>query len=149
VRLRLFAVGRRATDLADIEARYAGRICSYARMDIIELPEGRGKQPTQRRQQEARHILQRIGTGFTLFDERGQMLSSRQWSDFLAAQPSGACLDFVIGGADGVSEKVREAAARTWSLSSLTLPHQLARVLVLEQVYRAFTIRQGHPYHRA
>ncbi len=149
MRLRLFAVGRRAADLAGVEARFTSRIAPYARVDVIELPEGRGRQAVQRRQQEARHILQRTGTGFTLFDERGRMLDSRQWADFLRDQPADARLDFVIGGADGVSDDVRQAAARQWSLSPLTLPHQLARVLVLEQIYRAFTIRQGHPYHRA
>jgi len=149
VRLRLFAVGRRAADLADVETRFTSRIASYARMDVIELPEGRGRQAVQRRQQEARHILQRAGAGFTLFDERGRMLDSRQWAAFLETRPADACLDFVIGGADGVSDDVRRAAARQWSLSPLTLPHQLVRVLVLEQIYRAFTIRQGHPYHRA
>ncbi len=55
----------------------------------------------------------------------------------------------MIGGAGGVTEGVRSQAAQCWSLSRLTLPHQLVRPLVLEQCYRAFTILHGHPYHRA
>ncbi len=149
MKLRLFVIGRGASGLADFEARFIRRIRAYAEVDVIELPEGRGRQAEQRRQEEARHILRRAGKGFVLFDEKGQALDSRQWSVFLGRLPGNASLDFVIGGADGVSGEVRQTAAHEWSLSLLTLPHQLARVLVLEQIYRAFTIQQGHPYHRA
>ena len=55
----------------------------------------------------------------------------------------------VIGGADGLPERLVKGAERVWSLSALTFPHELARVIVLEQLYRAFTIRRGEPYHRA
>lgn len=149
MKLRLFVVGRGASELADFEARYIRRISPYAAVDVIELPEGRAKQATQRRQEEARHILRRAGKDFILFDEKGKMLDSQQWSVFLGRMPGNTHLDFIIGGADGVSDEVRQAAAHDWSLSLLTLPHQLARVFVLEQLYRAFTIHQGHPYHRA
>jgi len=149
VKLRLLVVGRGARGLADFEAQFVRRIKPYAQIDVIELPEGRGKQAKQRCQKEAQHILGRAGEEFILFDEKGKMLDSRQWAMFLDSQPGNARLDFVIGGADGVSGEVRQAAARRWSLSLLTLPHQLVRVFVLEQIYRAFTIRQGHPYHRA
>ena len=149
MKLRLFVVGRGASELADFEARFIKRIRIYAEVDVTELPEGRGKQPEQRQQEEARHILRRAGKGFILFDEKGKLLDSKQWSTFFGRLPGNTCLDFVIGGADGVGDEVRQAAAHEWSLSMLTLPHQLARVLVLEQMYRAFTILQGHPYHRA
>jgi len=149
VKLRLFVVGRGVSELADFEARFIRRISAYAGIDIIELPAGRGRQAERRRQEEAQHILRRAGRAFILFDEKGQMLDSRQWSMFLGRLPGNASLDFVVGGAGGVSDEVRQAAAHIWGLSLLTLPHQLARVLVLEQIYRAFTIQQGHPYHRA
>ena len=71
-----------------------------------------------------------------------------QWADFFKTQVGNAHIDFVIGGAAGVSDEVRQQAKHTWSLSNLTLPHQLARVLVVEQLYRAFSIIQGHPYHK-
>lgn len=149
MKLRLLVVGRGASELADFEARFIKRIKAYAEVDVIELAEGRGKQAEQRQQEEARHILRRAGKGFILFDEKGQVLDSRKWSTFLGRLPGNRSLDFVIGGADGVNDEVRQAAAHVWSLSMLTLPHQLARILVLEQLYRAFTIQQGHPYHRA
>jgi len=149
VKLRLIVVGRGASELADFEARFVRRIRPYAEVQLIELQEGRGKRAEQRRQEEARHILGRVGREFILFDEKGKMLGSPQWAAFIGRQAGNVSLDWVIGGADGVSDEIQQAATHQWSLSSLTLPHQLARVLVLEQLYRAFTIRQGHPYHRA
>lgn len=84
-----------------------------------------------------------------LLDERGRQLSSRQLADRLRDwQATGEDVAFVIGGADGVSAAVAERANFTWSLSKLTLPHALARVLFAEQIYRAFTLTTGHPYHR-
>lgn len=71
-----------------------------------------------------------------------------EWAGYLRGLAGNAEQVFVIGGADGVADEVRQQAAACWSLSTLTLPHQLARALVLEQLYRACTILQGHPYHR-
>ena len=75
-------------------------------------------------------------------------MNSREWAQRLQRMRGGASLPFVIGGPDGVAPEVRQAAAETWSLSALTFPHRLVRLLVLEQFYRAFTIACGHPYHR-
>jgi len=115
---------------------------------MVELPEGRGKQTTQRKQEEAKHSLKQAGDRVILVDEHGSLNSSKQWAGFLARLPGDAQQDFGIGGADGLADEVRRAAAACWSLSKLTLPHQLVRAVVLEQLYRACTIIQGHPYHR-
>ena len=147
--IHLFAVGRGRPELAAFETDFLRRMRPFAEVQVIELPEGRGKQNAQVCQQEEKHILSRAGEHFILFDERGSMLSSTQWAEFFARQAGNAKLDFVIGGAGGVTEGVRSQAAQCWSLSRLTLPHQLVRPLVLEQCYRAFTILHGHPYHRA
>ena len=96
-------------------------------------------------------ILARIDTSelVVLLDERGRQLSSRGLADKLARwQGDGRDLCFVIGGPDGVSEACRQRADFTWSLSQLTLPHGLARVLLAEQLYRAHSLQVGHPYHR-
>jgi 23S rRNA (pseudouridine1915-N3)-methyltransferase len=148
VRLRLIVVGRGAAELADFEARFVRRLQAFTACSIIELPEGRGKQAAQRKQQEADSILGKANGSFVLFDERGRQMHSRQWAEWFAAQQGDAQLDFVIGGADGVDDRVRAKAASVWGLSQLTLPHQLVRVIALEQFYRAFTILRGHPYHR-
>ena len=148
MRLRLIVVGKGAAELAGFEARFADRLAAYADFSLLQLPEGRGKQAAQRKQQEGKAILNKAAPGFVLFDERGRHMDSVQWSEFLGRQPGNARLDFVIGGADGVDGRVRAAAGDVRALSKLTLPHQLARVLVLEQLYRAFTLLAGHPYHR-
>jgi len=84
-----------------------------------------------------------------LMDSRGKQFSSEEWAGFLGdyQDRNPLPLVFAIGPADGFSEGTRSAAQHTISLGRLTLAHELARVVLLEQVYRAFTILQGHPYH--
>ncbi len=148
MKLRLIVVGRGATELSTFETEYLKRLKGHCPFEIIELPEGKGKQMTQRKQEEAKQILKTVATDFILFDEHGKSMKSMQWADYLQTLHGGMSLDFVIGGASGVSDAVRQKAKVCWSLSALTLPHKLARTLVIEQLYRAFTIIQGHPYHR-
>ncbi len=85
-----------------------------------------------------------------LLDARGQQLSSEELADFLNQHQNRgtATLLFAVGPADGFSEPLRRAAAFQLSLGKMTLPHELARVVLLEQLYRGFTILKGHPYHR-
>jgi 23S rRNA (pseudouridine1915-N3)-methyltransferase len=83
-----------------------------------------------------------------LLDSRGKQLSSEELSEFLDREQIQAIpLLFAIGGADGFSQEARAQAAFTLSLGKMTLPHELARVVLLEQLYRAFTILKNHPYH--
>jgi 23S rRNA (pseudouridine1915-N3)-methyltransferase len=85
-----------------------------------------------------------------LLDERGKQLSSKSLASRLDDwQADGRDLCFVIGGPDGVSDSVRQRADMLWSLSQLTLPHGMARALLSEQLYRAWSLQTGHPYHRA
>jgi len=149
MKLRLFVVGRMVPELAEYETRFRKRLSSApCSLQVIELPEGRSKQLAQRKQEEEKHILKVVKAGFILFDERGKQLPSKQWAVYLQQLAGNAEQDFVIGGAAGVSDAVRAKAAQIWGLSMLTLPHQLARVMVVEQLYRAWSIMQGHPYHR-
>ena len=84
-----------------------------------------------------------------LLDERGKQLTSKSLASKLSDwQSDGRDLCFVIGGPDGVTDEVRQRADMMWSLSQLTLPHGLARALVSEQLYRAWSLQTGHPYHR-
>ncbi len=84
-----------------------------------------------------------------LLDERGKGLASRDVAKKLTQwQNDGRDVAFVIGGPDGVNDTCRQRADFTWSLSPLTLPHGLARVLFTEQLYRAWSLNAGHPYHR-
>ena len=77
-------------------------------------------------------------------DERGEDLSTVQFSGLLKTETA-----FVIGGPDGLDDEIKRRAARMLKLSSLTLPHALAQVVLLEQIYRAATLLTGHPYHRS
>jgi len=85
-----------------------------------------------------------------LLDERGKQLTSKSLASKLSDwQTDGRDLCFIIGGPDGVSDTVRQRADMMWSLSQLTLPHGMARALLSEQLYRAWSLQSGHPYHRA
>ena len=84
-----------------------------------------------------------------LLDERGKQLTSQKLAMRLSDwQSDGRDLCFIIGGPDGISPACRERADSIWSLSELTLPHGLARVFFSEQLYRAWSLQTGHPYHR-
>ncbi|MDQ6974060.1 MAG: 23S rRNA (pseudouridine(1915)-N(3))-methyltransferase RlmH [Mariprofundaceae bacterium] len=148
MKLRLFVVGKIVPELAAYEARFCKRLTGAWKLSVIELPEGRSKQISQRKQEEEKHILKAVTSGFILLDEQGKQMRSQQWATSLGQLPMNGIQDFVIGGAAGVSDIVRQQAKRTWGLSHLTLPHQLARIMVVEQLYRAWSIAQGHPYHR-
>ncbi len=96
-------------------------------------------------------LLAKLGATerLVLLDERGKQLTSRSLATQLSQwQNDGRDLGFVIGGPDGVSEAIRKRADIVWSLSQLTLPHGMARVLLSEQLYRAWSLQTGHPYHR-
>ena len=122
---------------------YLKRISRYAEVEGLALPDEaallkfRAKAPTR-----PAHLL-------ILLDSRGKQLSSEEFAKFLqnhedrSSQP----LLLAIGPADGFSDEARTAASAVISLGKLTLAHEIARVVLLEQVYRAFTILRGHPYH--
>ena len=84
-----------------------------------------------------------------LLDERGKQMSSQSLAGRLSDwQADGRDLCFVIGGPDGISDACKQRADASWSLSMLTLPHGLARIVFAEQMYRAWSLQTGHPYHR-
>jgi 23S rRNA (pseudouridine1915-N3)-methyltransferase len=159
VRLSLIAVGRlKSGPERDLVDRYRGRIEGVGRtlgitgMDFIELPESRARRDADRCIEEAAAILERAGASTLLvFDERGRSPTSEAFAERLGSWRDGgrAGVACVIGGPDGLDPVVRERAALVVSFGALTLPHQIVRVLVAEQLYRALTIIAGHPYHRA
>ncbi len=111
----------------------------------MELPAARSAA------EEAKALLGKRASGDWLvaMDERGDTLSSQELAAFIGkAQHQAKDLLFVIGGDEGLDASVRTAATRTLSLSRMTLPHRLARVVLVEQLYRAFTLLRGEPYHK-
>lgn len=153
--IRLLAVGERQPAwVDDAVASYTARYPRDWRFRVDEVPTARRprNQPAAHAvETEGRRLLERLGADETLvlLDETGRHLSSRELGERITGwQAGGRDLCFLIGGPDGVSHAIRERAGFCWSLSRLTLPHGLARVLLAEQLYRAWSLGSGHPYHR-
>jgi len=153
MRVRIVAVGKDRSGLyAPAVEEYVKRLSRLVRLELVEIPEARKHAGTPRaRDEEAEALLERIDPRerVVLLDERGDEPTSpelaRRLERWLAG---GRDLAFVIGGADGHGEAVRDRADETLSLSRMTLAHRLARLVLAEQLYRAFTIVRGEPYHK-
>lgn len=110
-----------------------------------------GEDGARARQIEADRILAALPQGGVpvVLDERGTQVTTRELAQWLSGwMAEGVSPAFVIGGADGLDDRVKARAGRLMGLSRLTLPHALARVMLIEQLYRAVCIIKGHPYHR-
>lgn len=154
--IRLVAVGdRQPSWVDDAFATYTGRLPREwrFRLDAIATARRAKNDPPQKaRDAEGKLILGKLAQDeqVVLLDERGKQLNSKSLAERLSNwQADGRNLCFIIGGPDGVSDAVRQRSDFTWSLSDLTLPHGMARVLLAEQLYRAWSLQAGHPYHRA
>ena len=158
MRLQLIAIGRLKSgperDLVDRyrkRAEVTGPSLGLGNFESIELPESRARREADRQAEEMQAILERAGSSvLTVFDERAPSLESEAFAGKIAGwRDSGtARLSFVIGGPDGLDPALRRRADWAVSFGRLTIPHQLARILAVEQIYRAMTILSGHPYHR-
>lgn len=133
---------------------YIDRLSHYASFEMMELPDIRQTSSLSRehiRDREGEMILKNVKTSdyLILLDERGKMLSSKDWARDLEHKASHLSRDmvFVIGGPYGFSGAVYERADEKLSLSQMTFSHQMVRLIFLEQLYRAFTIIKGEPYH--
>jgi 23S rRNA (pseudouridine1915-N3)-methyltransferase len=155
VRITVIAVGHRMPGWIQEGFReYARRMPPEARVELVELkPEERtpGKPGDRARALEGERILGAVPSGASLIalDEKGRTVTTQGLSVMLAEwMREGAHPAFAIGGADGLSPEVKDRAAKLVSLSALTLPHALVRVVLAEQLYRAWSILARHPYHR-
>jgi 23S rRNA (pseudouridine1915-N3)-methyltransferase len=154
VRVRLLAVGQRMPGwVSEGFTEYTRRLKPRLPVELIEIPAPkRGSGDVARAMaEEGRAILAtlRPSDHVVALDERGKMRTSVELSRWLGQRmQAGADLSFLIGGADGFAAEILARAQERWSLSPLTLPHALVRVLFAEQLYRAVTLLDGHPYHR-
>jgi 23S rRNA (pseudouridine1915-N3)-methyltransferase len=153
MKLRVLAVGRDRSGLyAPAAAEYAARLGRYVRFELVELPEARKHAGTPRaKEEEGASLLARIDPRehVVALDERGKEYTSVELARRVEAWlGAGRDLALVIGGSDGLSPEVLERAGEKVALSRLTLAHRLARVVLLEQLYRAMTILRGEPYHK-
>jgi 23S rRNA (pseudouridine1915-N3)-methyltransferase len=142
-------------ELAQATERYLNRIKHFFPIEVIEVPPERGRQGSSdvaiMRAQSARLLAAIPDRGYTIvLDERGQTIDSlkfAKWIERLTTDsPHG--VNFVIGGDVGFDESVRKRADKLLALSPMTLPHQFARVILLEQMYRACTLMRNIPYHK-
>jgi 23S rRNA (pseudouridine1915-N3)-methyltransferase len=155
MKLAILAVGNRMPrHVEDAFAEYAKRMPPELALDLKEIkPEPRSHSKTAETvmRLEAERIQAALPRGALVvaLDERGRDLTTRELAEMVRAwMQNGQDIAFVIGGADGLDPAVKNAAALKIRLSSLTLPHGLVRVILAEQLYRAWSILANHPYHR-
>ena len=155
MKITIVAVGLRQPAWADAAIEdYLSRFPKDWNVTVKAVkPELRAGQSTARiMQTETERILAAIPTGSLVIamDERGKDFTTVDFAKKIAAwRDAGESLAFVIGGADGLDPALKSQARAMMRLSSMTLPHAMARVLLVEQIYRAFSILNNHPYHRA
>jgi 23S rRNA (pseudouridine1915-N3)-methyltransferase len=154
MRISLLVIGRpRHAGLADAIRDYETRAARYWPLDVVEVREesGRGLTPTLVMDREAERLAERIPADAQIVacDPGGESMDSIRFAGWLQDQREQArSLAFVIGGAHGLGESVRGRASRRLSLAPWTLPHEVARLVLSEQLYRAGTIIRGEPYHK-
>jgi 23S rRNA (pseudouridine1915-N3)-methyltransferase len=160
VRVRILAVGRlKNGPERELAARYldraavAGSQMGLTGFNVDEIAEAREHNADQRRNQEASRLLARLGPGCQriVLDDRGRAMSSNEFAALLGQWRDGSTAEaaFLIGGPDGHGAAALQDANLTLGFGTMTWPHQLVRVMLAEQLYRAITILSGHPYHRA
>lgn len=157
MKLHVFAVGTRMPGWVDTAWQdYAKRLPADCALELHEIkPEPRtsGKTPAQMMRAEAKRIEHALPGGdvqVIALDEHGRDLTTRQLADeLLNWRAAGNDVAFLVGGPDGLDADLKQRCRRKIRLSSLTLPHPMVRVVLAEQLYRAWTITVSHPYHRA
>ncbi len=151
MRITLIAVGKSKHPEADVWAqRYITRL--PWKLSVVELPESRAATSSARKTDEAARMRPLIAKAdrCLVCDVQGEQLTSEGLADIfrnaaLAGEPHMAC---VLGGPDGIDASVLAVADYRVAFGRMTWPHLMARVMLLEQIYRAYTLVQGHPYHR-
>jgi 23S rRNA (pseudouridine1915-N3)-methyltransferase len=143
VKLRIAWIGRtRSSPIQSLTAEYLKRLSRYAACEAEELPSEAALLKLASKNARTQPVL-------VLLDSRGRQLDSEEIANFLEYHQSHDTQEllFAVGPADGWSDATRAAASTVLSFGKITLPHELARVVLLEQLYRGFTILKGHPYH--
>lgn len=159
MRVAIHAVGRMKNGPErDLVARYADRFAKAGPAvglewgGIAEAAESRAQTAAQRKREEGRTLAEAMQAGATLvlLDETGKAPTSRQFAEMLARQRDAGTRQMVlaIGGADGHDPDLKSRAAHVIAFGPTTWPHQIVRIMLAEQLYRAVTILSGHPYHR-
>ena len=154
MRLQLLCVSKRPAEWVTAAAEeYLKRLRGKLDLQCRDLAPARGAaNAAQQRSRDAATIAKAIPVGALVIalDERGEQWTTAALSVELETwRHTQKDVALIVGGAEGLATTTRVSAARVWSLSELTLPHQLVRVIVIEQIYRAWSLLNHHPYHRA
>lgn len=151
MKITILTVGKPLTgSLKQLVQDYENRLSKYVQITWQLLPASQSRVAAICRDEESQAILRNLKSNATvvLLDERGEQYNNKTFADiFEQLAGNQGQLVFVIGGAYGVTEEVRLRAARAWSLSELVFPHQLVRLMLLEQLYRTTMLLNNHPYH--
>ncbi len=155
MRIRLIAIGQKMPDwVAAGFEEYRRRLPREFSLELVELPlggKGRHRDPQTAREEEGARMLRAVpeGSRVVALDVKGRQRDTEELAEELQGWlPEGRDVALLVGGPDGLSETCLARADQRWSLSRLTLPHMLVRVVLAEQLYRAWTIIKNHPYHR-
>lgn len=151
-KITILTVGRiKSSWIAEGTSEFIARLRPSVTLSVSEVPPSRQKDPEKQRQEESEqilHALEKERGDIFLLDENGGHMTSRQFSVFLSkAEDMGIALTFILGGAYGVSDQVRSVVRGSIRLSDMTLTHEMARLFLLEQLYRAVEIKKGSGYH--
>lgn len=155
MKILLLAVGKlRETAYSDLVEDYLRRAGRFSPVEMLEVRTAGKSPPGQAVLQEGERLLKVISQqdSVVVCDERGRDMTTNQLVEFLIRKRAGGGagrLVFIVGGTEGVSEDIRDRAEFELALSRMTLPHELARVVLAEQIYRALTLLANHPYHRS
>lgn len=143
-RIKIYSPGKtKAKFIKEGLNHYLKIISPFAKIEIIELKEGHGE-PEKVIEEESRNIINAVQDEFILLHREGIMLDSLQFAELLRNK---SIHQFVIGGVYGVSERVSNSSIMKLSFSKLTFTHELSRLILVEQLYRAMTIIHGKKYH--
>lgn len=155
MKIRLLAVGQKMPKWVQQTFNdYNNRLSKNQQITLVEIsPVHRSKSMSSEKAKtiEGQNILSALKADekVVLLDEKGQSISTKTLAQSIGNwQMNGINIAIVVGGADGVSESVKQMAYKKWSLSKLTFPHPLVRVILMEQIYRAYSLIANHPYHR-
>jgi len=155
MRIRILAVGQKMPKwVIQTFNEYNNRLNKNQKVSLKEIaPVHRSKSMSSEKAKsiEGTNILSALNPNekIVLLDEKGQSISTKYLSQSIQKwQMNAINIAIVIGGADGVSDEIKQNAYKQWSVSQLTFPHPLVRVILMEQIYRAYSLIANHPYHR-
>lgn len=149
MKIQIISVGKLSSEIAKISDQYQKMVNWQIRNN--EIVYSKKLAPTQIKQYEAKLIQEKLTNGAYVIalDLSGRQYSSKEFSLIFSKQMmAGNCIDFIIGGAFGLCQSILDLANTKLCLSKMTLPHQMAKLVLVEQIYRAQTILNGHPYHK-